>query len=173
MDKSLEFVKKRLEEQGKSWDYEDKSDVATWPSEFAFRQMLKNPEITDLSSKDALIMGYQLTLINGDKIDVEVTIADKDYEDFDFYNAYSEYNDASLSSLFRAINKVYFEVAAFRVYPTNKISGLTDLEGIQKLKITVGDIVVCQKDSDLSFDCENWAPNKMEVFVPAHFELVK
>ena len=56
MNKSLEFVKKRLKEMGMNWDYKDE-DVDIHSPESLFRQALKNPAIVDLSSEDALALG--------------------------------------------------------------------------------------------------------------------
>ena len=59
MNKSLEFVKKRLEEMGMNWDYKNEEMDIRSP-ESLFRRALKNSAIVDLSSEDALALGYQL-----------------------------------------------------------------------------------------------------------------
>lgn len=66
-----------------NWDYKGE-DVDIHSPESLFKQALENPAIVDLSSEDALALGYQLTLFNDEKIDVKVTIADDDFDDFDF-----------------------------------------------------------------------------------------
>lgn len=172
MNKSLEFVKKRLKELGKNWDYEDE-DVEIHSPESLFRRVLKNSAIVDLSSEDTLALGYQLMLINGEKIDVKVTIADDDFDDFDFFNAHSEHNDGTQLFTYQAIDKVFCEAAACEAWPKTKISSISDLNGVQKINITLGDVIVCQKE-DTSPDPERlWMTNRLEVFLPAHFELVK
>ena len=172
MNKSLEFVKKRLKEMGMNWDYKDE-DVDIHSSKSLFRRVLKNSTIIDLSSEDTLAIGYQLTLINGEKVDVKVTIADDDFDDFDFCNAHSEHNDGTQLFTCQAIDEVFCEAAACKVAPLTKISSLNDLEGVQKINITLGDVIVCQKE-DTSPDPERlWMTNRLEVFLPAHFELIK
>lgn len=172
MNKSLEFVKKRLKEMGMNWDYEDE-DVEIHSPESLFRQALKNSAIVDLSSEDALALGYQLMLINGEKIDVKVTIANDDFDDFDFFNAHSEHNDGTQLFTYQAIDKVFCEAAACEAWPKTKISSISDLDGVQKINITLGDVIVCQKE-DTSPDPERlWMTNRLEVFLPAHFELIR
>lgn len=172
MNKSLEFVKKRLEEMGMNWDYKDE-EVDIHSPESLFRRALKNSAIVDLSSEDALALGYQLTLTNDEKIDVKVTIADDDFDDFDFFNAHSEHNDGTQLFTYQAIDEVFSEVVACEVAPLTKISSISDLDGVQKINITLGDVIVCQKE-DTSPDPERlWMTNRLEVFLPAHFELVK
>lgn len=172
MNKSLEFVKKRLKEMGMNWDYEDE-DVEIHSPESLFRQALKNSAIVDLSSEDALALGYQLMLINGEKIDVKVTIADDDFDNFDFFNAHSEHNDGTQLFVYQDMDKVFSEVAACEVWPKTKISSISDLDGVKKINITLGDIIVCQKE-DTSPDPERlWMTNRLEVFLPAHFELIR
>lgn len=172
MNKSLEFVKKRLKEMGMNWDYKGE-DVDIHSPESLFKQALENSAIVDLSSEDALALGYQLMLINGEKIDVKVTIADDDFDNFDFFNAHSEHNDGTQLFTYQAIDKVFSEAAACEVWPKTKISSISDLDGVQKINITLGDIIVCQTE-DTSPDPERlWMTNRLEVFLPAHFELVK
>ena len=50
MNKSLEFVKKRLKEMGMNWDYKDE-DVDIHSPESLFRRALKNSAIVDLLPK--------------------------------------------------------------------------------------------------------------------------
>ena len=172
MNKSLEFVKKRLKEMGMNWDYEDE-DVEIHSPESLFRRVLKNSAIVDLSSEDALALGYQLMLINGEKIDVKVTIADDDFDDFDFFNAHSEHNDGTQLFTCQAIDEVFFKAMTCKVWPKTKISSISDLDGVQKINITLGDVIVCQKE-DTSPDPERlWMTNRLEVFLPAHFELIR
>lgn len=172
MNKSLEFVKKRLKEMGMNWDYEDE-DVDIHSSESVFRRILKDFEAVSLSSEDAFVMCYQLTLSNGEKIDVEVTVANDDFDNFDFFNAHSEHNDGTQLFTCQAIDEVFFEAMTCKVWPKTKISSISDLDGVQKINITLGDVIVCQKE-DTSPDPERlWMTNRLEVFLPAHFELVK
>ena len=136
-------------------------------------RVLKNSAIVDLSSEDALALGYQLMLINGEKIDVEVTVANDDFDNFDFFNAHSEHNDGTQLFTCQAIDEVFFEAMTCKVWPKTKISSIGDLNGVQKINITLGDVIVCQKE-DTSPDPERlWMTNRLEVFLPAHFELVK
>ena len=172
MNKSLEFIKKRFKELGMNWDYKDE-EVDIHSPESLFRRALKNSAIVDLSSEDALALGYQLTLTNDEKIDVKVTIADDDFDDFDFFNAHSEHNDGTQLFTCQAIDEVFFKMMTCKVWPKTKISSISDLEGVQKLNIILGDIIVCQKE-DASPDPERlWMTNRLEVFLPAHFELVR
>ena len=172
MNKSLEFVKKRLEEMGMNWDYKDE-DVDIHSSESVFRRILKDFGTVGLSFGDTLVMCYQLMLSNGEKIDVEVTVANDDFDNFDFFNAHSEHNDGTQLFTCQAIDEVFFEAMTCKVWPKTKISSIGDLNGVQKINITLGDVIVCQKE-DTSPDPERlWMTNRLEVFLPAHFELVK
>lgn len=172
MNKSLEFVKKRCEELGISWDYKDE-DVEIHSPESLLRQMLKYSEIVVLPFEDTLAIGYQLTLFNDEKIDVKVTIADGDFDNFDFFNAHSEHNDGTQLFVYQDIDKVFSEVATCKVAPLTKISSISDLEGVQKLNIILGDIIVCQKEEESPDPERLWMTNKLEVFLPAYFELVR
>ena len=172
MNKSLEFVKKRLKEMGMNWDYKDE-DVDIHSSESVFRRILKDFVTVGLSFGDALVMCYQLMLSNGEKIDVEVTVANDDFDNFDFFNAHSEHNDGTQLFTCQAIDEVFFEAMTCKVWPKTKISSISDLSGVQKINITLGDVVVCQKE-DTSPDPERlWMTNRLEVFLPAHFELIR
>ena len=172
MNKSLEFVKKRLKEMGMNWDYKDE-DVDIHSSESVFRRILKDFVTVGLSFGDALVMCYQLMLSNGEKIDVEVTVANDDFDNFDFFNAHSEHNDGTQLFTCQAIDEVFFEAMTCKVWPKTKISSISDLSGVQKINITLGDVVVCQKE-DTSPDPERlWMTNRLEVFLPAYFELIR
>ena len=172
MNKSLEFVKKRLKEMGMNWDYKDE-DVDIHSSESVFRRILKDFVTVGLSFGDTLVMCYQLMLSNGEKIDVEVTVANDDFDNFDFFNAHSEHNDGTQLFTCQAIDEVFFEAMTCKVWPKTKISSISDLSGVQKINITLGDVVVCQKE-DTSPDPERlWMTNRLEVFLPAHFELIR
>ena len=172
MNKSLEFVKKRFEELGKNWDYEDE-DIEIHSPESLFRRMLKNSTIIDLPSEYTLAIGYQLTLFNDEKIDVKVTIADDDFDNFDFFNAHSEHNDGTQLFVYQDMDKVFSEVATCKVAPLTKISSLNDLEGVQNLNIILGDFIVCQKEEESPDPERLWMTNRLEVFLPAHFELIR
>ena len=172
MDKSLAFVKKRFKEMGMNWDYKDE-EVDIHSPESLFRRALKNSAIVDLSSEDALALGYQLTLTNDEKIDVKVTIADDDFDNFDFFNAHSEHNDGTQLFTYQAIDEVFSEVAACEVWPKTKISSISDLDGVKKLNIILGDIIVCQKEEESPDPERLWMTNRLEVFLPAHFELIR
>lgn len=172
MNKSLEFVKKRLKEMGMNWDYKDE-DVDIHSSESVFRRVLKNSTIIDLPSEDALVMCYQLMLFNGEKIDVEVTVANDDFDNFDFFNAHSEHNDGTQLFTCQAIDEVFFEAMTCKVWPKTKISSISDLDGVQKINITLGDVIVCQKEEESPDPERLWMTNRLEVFLPAHFELIK
>lgn len=172
MNKSLEFVKKRFEELGKNWDYEDE-DIEIHSPESLFRRLLKNSTIIDLPSEYTLAIGYQLTLFNDEKIYVKVTIADDDFDNFDFFNAHSEHNDGTQLFVYQDMDKVFSEVATCKVAPLTKISSLNDLEGVQKLNIILGDFIVCQKEEESPDPERLWMTNRLEVFLPAHFELIK
>ena len=104
---------------------------------------------------------------------MKVTIADGDFDNFDFFNAHSEHNDGTQLFVYQDIDKVFSEVATCRVAPLTKISSLNDLEGVQKINITLGDIIVCQKEEESPEPEKPWMTNKLEVFLPAYFELVK
>lgn len=172
MNKSLDFMKKRFKEIGMNWDYKGE-DVDICSPESLFRRALKNARIVDLSSEDALAIGYTLTRINGEKIDVKMAIADDDFDNFDFFNAHSEHNDGTQYFTYQAIDEVFSEMVACEAWPKTKVSSISDLDGVKKLNITLGDIIVCQKE-DVSPDPERlWMTNRLEVFLPAYFELVK
>ena len=142
-------------------------------SESVFRRILKDFVTVGLSFGDTLVMCYQLMLSNGEKIDVEVTVANDDFDNFDFFNAHSEHNDGTQLFTCQAIDEVFFEAMTCKVWPKTKISSISDLDGVQKINITLGDVIVCQKE-DTSPDPERlWMTNRLEVFLPVHFELVK
>lgn len=172
MNKSLEFVKKRLKEMGMNWDYKDE-EVEIHSPESLFRRVLKNSTIIDLPSEDTLAIGYQLTLFNDEKIDVKVTIADDDFDNFDFFNAHSEHNDGTQLFTCQAIDEVFFKAMTCKVWPKTKISSISDLDGVQKINITLGDVIVCQKEEESPDPERLWMTNRLEVFLPAHFELMK
>lgn len=163
MDQSLEFVKKQMAEQGKAWPYDDNNEVTIVSPESAFRQMLNNTldAAVDCSSKDTLAIGYQLTLINDEKINIEMVIADDDYENFDFFSSYGGFTNDCRPLPIQNIVTVLENMANLASCPRTKITTIEDLVGVRKIKITVGDAIVGQKGKE-------W-----RIFIPAHFELVK
>ena len=64
MNKSLEFVKKRLKEMGMNWDYKDE-EMDIHSPESLFRQALKNSAIVDFSSEDAISPPFSPRLYRG------------------------------------------------------------------------------------------------------------
>lgn len=174
MNKSLEFVKKRFEEMGMNWDYKD-GDVDVQSLESVCAEMFEGyPLLKETPSSLEIV--YPLGVRKGDdiiKIEVVATLADTDFDDFDFYNSHGEYNDGTLFFTYQAIRKVFYDILSLHAYPKTKISSPDDLEGVQRIKITIGDAIIHQKE-DVSPDPERlWMTNRLEVFIPAHFELIK
>ena len=62
---------------------------------------------------------------------------------------------------------------SLRCCPSSKIDTKEDLIGVKKIKIMVGDIIAYQQDDESPVPEKPWMTNKLEVFIPAYFELIK
>lgn len=118
-------------------------------------------------------MSFPLTLINGKTIDIEMTLADDNYEDFDFFSSYNGYTDGSLDVILEKTEGILQKLANLASYPETKIATIEDLDGVQKIKITVGEVVVCQTEAEPPVAEKPWISKSLRLFIPAHFELIK
>lgn len=115
----------------------------------------------------------ELTLVNGKTIDIEMTLADDNYEDFDFFSSYNGYTSGFLDVILQKTEEMLQKLANLASYPETKIATIEDLDSVQKIKITVGEVVVCQTDSEYCITKKPWMSKYLRIFIPAHFELVR
>lgn len=163
MNKSLEFINKRLAEQNEECILETDEDISIYHLADFFKS--KDP--------DAELKPWVEMEINNTNIIVEMTQANSDFSNFDFYGYHIEHNDGTLFFVYSAVERIVKKLLTLYSCPINKIKGVEDLIGVKKIKIKVGDIIVSQKD-DKSPDTDRpWMTNKLEVFIPAYFELIK
>lgn len=162
MNKSLEFVNNRLSERGKATLKKENVSVFR-PSkiykdkvaEFSFSTTL---EFYDDSIPDIL---------------VELTETPEDFSNFDCYGYHSEHNDGTLIFIPVAAEEILNKFLSLRCCPSSKIDTEEDLIGVKKIKIMVGDIIAYQQDDESPVPEKPWMTNKLEVFIPAYFELIK
>lgn len=163
MNKSLEFVNKRLMAQGKETITEgDGISIVCFPKFFG-SDSADFSLTADLKSKDKSI---------SDMV-VELKQAPEDFEDFDFYSSYAEHNDGTLLFVGLAVERILNHWASLGSYPISKIKTKEDLVGVKKIKIMVGDVIIRQQDDESPVAEKPWMTNKLEVFIPAYFELIK
>ena len=176
MNKSLEFVKKSIAAQGKDWPYDNDKGVNVLSLKGLLGRVFKvktfDEEVADFF-KDDDDVSIPTTLINGKPIDVEMTLADDNYEDFDFFSSYNGYTDGSLDVILEKIKGMLQNLANLASRPKTKIATIEDLDGVQKIKITVGEVVVCQTETEYCITITPWMSKYLRIFIPAHFELVK
>ena len=176
MNKSLEFVKKSIVTQGKDWPYDNDKGVNVLSLKGLLGRVFKvktfDEEVADFF-KDEDDVSFPLTLINGKTIDIEMTLADDNYEDFDFFSSYSGYTDGFLDVILQKTEEILQKLANLASYPETKIATIEDLDGVQKIKITVGEVVVCQTETEYCITKKPWMSKYLRIFIPAHFELVK
>ena len=164
MNKSLEFVNKRLMEQrGETISKEDgEISIVPFPK-FYGSESREFSLSADLKSKDESMSDML----------VELKQAPEDFEDFDFYSSYTEHNDGTLFFIGLAVEKILNRLASLGSYPLNKIKTKEDLVGVKKIKIMVGDVIIRQQDDESPVAEKPWMTNKLEVFIPAYFEFIK
>lgn len=164
MNKSLEFINKRLMEQrGETISKED-GEISIVPfSKFYGSESREFSLNANLKSKDESMSDML----------VELKQAPEDFEDFDFYSSYTEHNDGTLFFVGLAVEKILNRLASLGSYPLNKIKTKEDLVGVKKIKIMVGDVIINQQDDEPPVAEKPWMTNKLEVFIPAYFELMK
>lgn len=176
MNKSLEFVKKTMAAQGMDWPYNNDENVAVLSLIGVLGRTFKaktfDEEVADFF-KDDDDVSIPTTLINGKPIDIEMTLADDDYEDFDFFSDYNGYSDGSLNVILEKIERMLQNLANLASRPKTKIATIEDLDGVQKIKITIGNVVVCQTETEPPIAEKPWIAKSLKMFIPAHFELVK
>lgn len=102
-----------------------------------------------------------------------MTLADDNYEDFDFFSSYNGYTDGSLDVILEKIKGMLQNLANLASRPKTKIATIEDLDDVQKIKITVGEVVVCQTEAEYCITKKPWMSKYLRIFIPAHFELVK
>lgn len=163
MNKSLEFVNKRLMEQrGETIAEGDGVSIARF-SEFFGSDSADFSFSADLKSKDE----------NMSDMLVELKQAPEGFEDFNFYSSHTEHNDGTLLFVGMAVERILRRLMSLGSYPLSKIKTKEDLVGVKKIKIMVGDVVINQQDDESPVAEKPWMTNKLEVFIPAHFELIK
>lgn len=176
MNKSLEFVKKTMAAQGTDWPYDNDENVAVLSLIGVLGRTFKaktfDEEVADFF-KDDDDVSIPTTLINGKPIDIEMTLADDNYEDFDFFSDYNGYSDGSLDVILEKIERMLHNLANLASRPKTKIATIEDLDGVQKIKITIGNVVVCQTETEPPIAEKPWIAKSLKMFIPAHFELVK
>ena len=176
MNKSLEFVKKSIATQGQDWPYDNDKGVAVLSLKGVLGRTFKaktfDEEVADFF-KDDDDVSIPTTLINGKSIDIEMTLADDNYEDFDFFSSYNGYTDGSLDVILEKIKGMLQNLANLASRPKTKIATIEDLDGVQKIKITVGEVVVCQTEAEPPIAEKPWISKSLRLFIPAHFELIK
>lgn len=162
MNKSLEFVNKRLSERGK--EALKKENISLYRlSNFYKDKAMELPFNTTLGFYDD----------NIPDILVELTEAPEDFSNFDCYGYHGEHNDGTLLFIPVAAEEILNKFLSLRCCPSSKIDTKEDLIGVEKIKIMVGDIIVCQQDDESPVPEKPWMTNKLEVFIPAYFELIK
>lgn len=162
MSKSLEFVNKRLSERGK--EALKKENISLYRlSNFYKDKAMELPFSTTLGFYDD----------NIPDILVELTEAPEDFSNFDCYGYHGEHNDGTLLFIPVAAEEILNKFLSLRCCPSSKIDTKEDLIGVEKIKIMVGDIIVCQQDDESPVLEKPWMTNKLEVFIPAYFELIK
>ena len=176
MNKSLEFVKKSIAAQGRDWPYDNDKGVNVLSLKGVLGRIFKvktsDAEVDDFF-KDDDDVSLPLTLINGKTIDIEMTLADDNYEDFDFFSSYSGYTDGFLDVILQKTEGILQKLANLASYPETKIATIEDLDGVQKIKITVGEVVVCQTETEYCITKKPWMSKYLRIFIPAHFELIR
>ena len=182
MNKSLEFVKKSIATQGKDWPYDNDKGVTVLSLKGVLGRIFKvktsDEEVDDFFEiddffKDDDDVSFPLTLINGKTIDIEMTLADDNYEDFDLFSSYNGYTDGSLDVILEKTEGILQKLANLASYPETKIATIEDLDGVQKIKITVGEVVVCQTEAEPPIAEKPWISKSLRLFIPAHFELIR
>ena len=163
MNKSLEFVNKRLMAQGKETITEGDGISIVHLPKFFGSDSADFSLTADLKSKDKSISDMA----------VELKRAPEDFEDFDFYGYHIEHNDGTLLFVGMAVERILNRLASLCSYPINKIKTKEDLAGVKKIKIMVGDVIIKQQDDESPVPEKPWMTNKLEVFIPAYFELIK
>lgn len=163
MNKSLGFINKRMfEQRGETIAEGDGVSIVRFSKffgneskDFSFSAVLKSNDenISDIS--------------------VELTQAPDDFEDFDYYSYHSEHNDGTLYFVGLTVKRILNRLMSLGSFPLSKIKTKEDLVGVKKIKIMVGDIIVCQQDDESPVAEKPWMTNKLEVFIPAYFELIK
>ena len=161
MNKSLEFVAKRMANQNE----EPISEATCNISIYKFSDF-----ITKLN--DEILCGSTLGVQDSD-ITVEMKQADENFSEFDYYASHCEYNDGTLMFVAMGVKEIVQKLLTLRSRPTNKIKSATDLIGVQKIIIKIGDIIVCHKTDKSPVKEKPWMTNKLEIFIPAYFELIK
>lgn len=162
MNKSLEYANKRLLEFGKTALKEE--DVSI----FRLSALLKN---------EAVKFPFATTLEFHDEsmpdISIELTEAPEGFEGFDCCGYHGEHNDGTAVFIIVAAEEILNKFLSLRCGPSSKISAKEDLVGVKKIKIMMGDVVVSQQDDKSPVAEKPWMTNKLEVFIPAYFELIK
>ena len=162
MNKSLEFVNKRLLERGK--EVLKSENVSLFRLSNFYKDKAAKPPFTTM-------IGFYDDNISD--ILVELTEAPEDFSDFDCYGYHGEHNDGTLMFIPIAAEEILNKFLSLRCCPSSKIDTKEDLIGVKKIKIMVGDIIACQQDDESPVAEKPWMTNKLEVFIPAYFELIK
>lgn len=162
MNKSLEYVNKQLSELGKATL--KKEDISIYRLSAFLKNKVELPFTTPvkLNISDILI-----------DLTIELTEAPENFENFDCCGYHGEHNDGTAIFILRGIEEILNNFLSLRRCPSSKIQTEEDLVGVKKIKIMAGDVVVSQQEDKSPVAEKPWMTNKLEVFIPAYFELIK
>ena len=138
MNKSLEFVKKRLKEMGMNWDYEDEG-IFVYSLQTLFEG---NPDTSfEYEVREDQPFGFR----------VELEQAEAGFEDFVFHNEHWEcpkllIDNAGGLPTFERLSLAMFVKEL--LLGQNSLFDKTVIRESQILKILISDIIVCKKGQD-------------------------
>lgn len=138
MNKSLEFVKKRLEEMGMNWDYKDEG-IFVYSLQTLFEG---NPDTSfEYEVREDQPFGFR----------VELEQAETGFEDFVFHNEHWEcpkllIDNAGGLPTFERLSLAMFVKGL--LLGQNSLFDKTVIRESQILKILISDIIVCKKGQD-------------------------
>lgn len=138
MNKSLEFVKKRLKEMGMNWDYKDEG-IFVYSLQTLFEG---NPDTSfEYEVREDQPFGFR----------VELEHAETGFEDFVFHNEHREcpkllIDNAGGLPTFERLSLAMFVKEL--LLGQNSLFDKTVIRESQILKILISDIIVCKKGQD-------------------------
>ena len=157
---SFKFVNKRMLEQGRKAIKEDDTAI------------LRLSELFNITSNEKLL-GKNSFKFNGRTINIVMVCADEEFNNFDFYSTHEEHNDGTLAFVQSAITEILDRLLTLQSVPKNKLSKEEDVADVSTIKIVVGDAVVVQFLDESPDKKRPWMTNKLEVYIPSYFELLK
>lgn len=158
MNKSLEYVNKQLSELGKTTL--KKEDIYIYRLSAFLKNKVELPFTTTVK-------------LNISDVLIELTEAPENFENFDCCGYHGEHNDGTAIFILRGVEEILNNFLSLRRCPSSKIQTEEDLVGVKKIKIMAGDVVVSQQKDKSPVAEKPWMTNKLEVFIPVYFELIK